>query len=351
MEAQLSDFLVQPIKLANIQHLSLENAPLALGLAVGQRVVDALYADAIDTVSFRSPNANIITGLGVTNVSTVVETVNIRDSVGASHGISFIGDALDGDADAVQINLTNVVATSLELEGAYELATINSVGPVANSFALIVDTLEELTIIGNQDLSLAPMEIDPLVLVDASEFTGDLSATFVNNLDAGLDGINDVIEVIGGSGDDELTFGGSLNSDVTVSGGDGDDEITFSAISGQSSFDMADGVDGGDGNDDLRLDVRYNTSSNDVDLLRAGVGSNIVGIERIVHFSGSLFGDVWDNLIVDWSRSGSATELELAAADYNNNNVTVTNLASDDFVIVSGNNIGTLSLSNVNRLV
>ena len=77
-------------------------------------------------------------------------------------------------------------------------------------------------------------------------------------------------------------------------------------------------------------------------------GQNITNIERIVHFA--VGGNVWDNLIVDWSRSGSATELELAASDYNGNNVTVTNLASDDFVIVSGTDIGTLSLSNVNPI-
>lgn len=280
VEAQLSDFIVQPVKLANIQHLSLENAPLALGLAVGPRVVDAINADSIDEVSFRAPNANFITGLGVTNVSTVVKTVNIKDSgnssvpfPGGDHLISFIGTALDGDADAVTINLNNVFDTSLTLEGAYELATINSVGPVANSFGLIIDTLEELTIIGNQDLSLDDLEIDPLVLVDASAFTGDLDASFVNDDDAGLDGINDAITVIGGLGADSLSFDGPLNSDVTVSGGAGDDSITFYEIGGRSSFDMDDSVDGGDGDDELRIEV-VGGPGNDQQLLLTGVGPN-----------------------------------------------------------------------------
>lgn len=348
LEAQLSDFLVQPVKLANIQHISLEASPLALGLAVGPRIVDALYADAIDEVSFRAPNLGIalpISGLGLTNVSTVVNTVNVKDSGntlfgGVNHFITFIGDALDGDADAVRVNLTNVVDSSLTLSGAYELATINSVGPVANSFTLAIATLEELTIIGDADLELGELEIDPLVLVDASAFTGDLDATFRNNIDAGLDGVNDVIEVIGGSGDDTLGFIGSRDSDVTVSGGAGDDHVDFFLDSnGDVTFTATDSIDGGDGDEDI-LGIEAEGGA----LLLAGVGSNITGVEIIEHF-----GDLNTDLTVDWSRSGSAAVL-LLDADYDNLDVTVTNLTNDDKVVYAGEWLDTLTLSNANPI-
>jgi hypothetical protein len=348
--AQLVDFLVAPQGLTSIEHLSLENAPIALGLAVGPRVVDAINADAIDEVSFRAPNANVITGLGVTNVSTVVNTVNINDSGSllglANHFISFIGDALDGDADEIDINLSNVNNTTLTLNGAYEIANINSGGPVANSFTLAVATAQTVNITGNQDLLLGPMEIDPLALVNASTFQADLSAVFTNTVDAGLDGVNDVLEVRGGIGNDSFTFGvlGDFDSDITASGGDGDDEFVFTRVGGRASFGTDDSVAGGAGVDELWIDVAGGPG-NTQELLVDGVGGNITEIERIGHFVTG--GSMNDDLTVDWTRKGSATELELAA-DYSSQNVTVTGLTNDDTVIYSGDDIGNLSLTSLN---
>lgn len=347
LNAQLFAATTAPADLSGIEVVNILGMTTPL-LPAGQNIVlDASHADAIDTVGVRGQNYDV----SVRNVTTRLSTVNISDSLDMTGvGIDHIGAATDGTADVLDLNLHNARAvffvdtdSSAQSTG-YETINIHSSGLLGNELVLYNDA-PTVTVSGGTDLDLSgifSLEIGVLILLDASGFDGDLTARLWNAQDDAPQGSADTFELRGGNGNDRLELFEAIDAAITVHTGAGDDVIDF-VLADNGSLNGADGIDGGDGYDVLAVEVTGGNMGPQ-DLLAAGMGSNIAGIERIRHYA---FGSMQDDLVVDWTRKGSATELELAA-EYGVRSVAVTGLTNSDTVIVTGNFLFDLSLASLN---
>lgn len=229
-----------------------------------------------------------------------------------------IGVNLNGVDTFVDLNVTEGSANFYSAVNVSSLTDENSLGLFTNT-----DTVETVTVDGDQDLDIFGDALfqHSLRLFDASEATGDVTATFGVDF---IEGDGDV-EAIGGDGDDEFVF------------------LTF-PTSAVTTFTAGDSVDGGGGDNQLTIETFTGA------LLGAGVGPNIVNIQTIEHIA--LFNFVngfgtTGNVTVDMSRSGDATNLVLFT-DYNGFDVSVTNLTNADNVTYSGFDLNDLTLAHVN---
>lgn len=388
LNAQLVDFYVVPAGLTNIQELNISSPGGSVPLLLPPPNLDVLNADSIDTINFRNPIQNIT----IHNLQTALDTVGIYDDViGTTSTINHVGETTDGTDDLLAINLRNATNSTLILDHAsldpnagYEVFDINSMGSLPNTFTLVnaVGGPREVTITGNNALTLNGISFDTLRTLDATTlqatftatFTGDSvdadviinGSTFANNLTFGgtatgtgilyvttFDG-NDTFTVFdhvgdvtidGGGGDNVFNIGGTGTSpfngpaahdgDVTgvvnLIGGDGDDTFNFYQLGNATNFNEGDSVDGGGGNNLLRFDI-YNAGVDDVDLLDPD--TTIANIQTI-RVTGDLYGDIGAVVLdVDWVNSGSANRLELAADAMGTINVTNLDFANDDIVAV-----------------
>lgn len=358
LNAQLANLFTVPVGLNNIQVLNLEGNPGFLGILPLVTTLDVINANAIDEINFRTPT----TGTTVNNLQTGLDTVGIYDDGSPLFGgnlftINHIGDATDGDADVLDVNVRNAaIGSSLLLTHAgggadqgYEEVNLHSMGPLANILTvasthgpgtLVIDGTADLTLVNTGGLgagSLDILNVSVLDEVDATLLSGDLTATFTGTGDVTVDsGSGDDalsffttgnVEVHGNAGDDYLLFGNGVVA--TATGGDGDDTFEFLANgNGTSSFTSADSVDGNDGDNELIL---WQTAGGN--LFNAGVGSNIAGIDTIIHRGDVAFlgGPIFT---VDMALSGSASILRLEG-EYDLGLVTnVTNLTNDDLVVL-----------------
>lgn len=167
--------------------------------------------------------ADSIRDFSLTNTQTAVETVSLSRT-NTDTTITIANAALAGDEDAVALTLNEAGTAAdnaiLELnpvsgDDGYEQLAIATEG-LASTVLLTAVGIEEVTITGDQDLTLTNALANTATSLDASAFEGNLS-------------------VISGTGNIDFT------------GGLGDDIFTVQAFTG------ADIVDGGEGTNTLRV--------------------------------------------------------------------------------------------------
>jgi hypothetical protein len=182
-------------------------------------------------------NFNSSQDLTLTGLKTLAPTIEI-DSIGAKDRATSVVDttivydvaATKGTADAVQINLSGNLNTDGSRVGkvtvdGIEIFNVKSSGSASAFDELASNTLREMNITGNANLTLAGAVFNNTAAVNtvnAKDFTGNLNITLTNS--------------------------GAANIDVAVTGGKGNDRADFSA-----GFDKNDAFDGGDGTDTLAL--------------------------------------------------------------------------------------------------
>ena len=186
---------------------------------------------------------------------------------------------------------------------------------------------EALDIFSDQANGVGALNIANLTTFDASAATGDITAWFFGRGTGAL-------AATGGSGNDDFVFG--------------------TANGGGANFTSADSVNGGGGTNTLSIEVENNSIQNGAILL-SGVGPNITNIQTIEQISndaGTFF--VQAATSANMALAGSATTLALDA-NYDHNDVTVTNLTNAMTVtyggmgpdgVSTGSELGTLTLSH-----
>ncbi|MCD1645658.1 DUF4214 domain-containing protein [Aurantimonas coralicida] len=352
LNAGLTNLFTAPAGLNNIEEINL-SAPAALfGAGLFTPTLDLANANSVDTLGFRG----FSNGATINNLKTALKDINISDVVPnplvlglGDITVNHTGPALDGTDDSINLNVKNVGGgiggpagpmgiilntTSAAAAAGYEMIHIDSTG--APNWVEVLGSATTATttvnITGNADLQVnnadsgAPLRTwnaGTLDLIDATSkagpFTGDLTTT--------VTGIGEV-EVRGGEGENDLTFGQDVHA--TATGGSKNDIFRFASDGNDASFGPLDSVDGAGGDDILEIEA------DEDELLLAGVGANIVGVETIRHVTRDPITGVEDglngDLSVDMSRSGSATTLVLAGL-YDNENVVVTELTNEDWVV------------------
>jgi len=201
--------------------------------AVNGTTFDFTGTQGVQTIrNFNSSQDTTLTGL-----KTLAPTIEL-DSLGAQDRFTSIVDttivydvaATKGTDDAVQINVSGNLNTDGSSVGTVtangiEIFNVKSTGSASAFDALASNTLREMNITGDADLTLAGAVFTNTAavnIVNAKDFTGNLDITLTNS--------------------------GAANIDVAVTGGAGDDRADFSA-----GFDKNDAFDGGEGNDTLAL--------------------------------------------------------------------------------------------------
>jgi hypothetical protein len=233
---------VQPTKMQDVSTL---NATL-----VGNDLtVLSTFVVGLKTVNINDTSA----ALKMTNLQSALETISInRSFTGANATFTIAEAALAGAEDTLAIKLNQVVSdggnntvlnvSNLSQSGGYEKVSVESKG-FANTIEVAgVKGVQDLTITGDRDLTLAPTaavlplfdtSIDTSIKnIDASTFTANLTATVGSPL-------NDVT-FLGGSKVDDFTINGDGNHSLT--GNDGDDLLTVFG-DGNNSLTGSDGVD------------------------------------------------------------------------------------------------------------
>lgn len=160
----------------------------------------------------------------LTNTQTAVEKVSLSRTK-ADTTITIANAALAGDEDAVTLTL-NEATGALTLNpvsgtDGYEQLAIATEG-LASTVALTAVGIEEVTITGDQDLTLTNALVNTATKLDASEFEGDLSV---------ISGTG-TIDFTGGLGDDTFTVNGFTSAD-TLDGGEGTNTLRVSAANAE----------------------------------------------------------------------------------------------------------------------
>ena len=268
LNAQLVDVFTTPTSLANIQEVNLSGAGSLVPLLT-PATLNVINANAIDTIGFRTPT-NLFGGLQVTNLTTALTTVNIADDIlGTNLGIQFVGAALDGEDDILDVNLTNAQESILDLDttaGFYETVKVNSGGFVQNLFELNTNTNQgpnSVFITGNADLDITGFDFDNLRLFDAL----DLNANLFAEIEEGSAG-GELVELIGSQGNTEFEIDGPGDADLFILTFGGDDEVDVWAFNGNITADLGGGTNRAEiervgASGDLAGDVAVITGSGD----------------------------------------------------------------------------------------
>lgn len=303
----------------------------------------------------------------LTSVAAVALTNVDNNKFGASDFDDVIINWKDGsEPEAVTISIVNedlndtfkVDALKLGLTGTdndLETVTLDVTGGkgVTNGVTittLAVDTVDEVKVTGSLDLAIGALSAS-VKEVDASTFTGDLTATLAFAANGG--------KLIGGSGDDQLN--GTANND-TITGGAGNDTINgglgADVLSGGAGDDVIRGgqgidqIDLGTGTDVLDLVTGLglaNYSDANRDIVKgfdAGVGGDIVRISNAGGVAGIAiqetsttgaalaFNTIANDILEITADLSGVNMLDdaalLTAISGGGNNLTVSNVANDD---------------------
>lgn len=242
LNAQLADPYVIPAGLWNIHEVNISSPGGIVPILLPAPTLDVLNADSIDTINFR----NAIQSITLVNLSTALDTVGIYDEIptvlpAVAHTINHIGAATDGTDDALTINLRNATASTLTLNHAsldpnagYEIFEINSIGTLANVFTLVngVGGPRDVTVIGNNALTLNGIGFNTLRTFDANALMAPLVANFAGGSSAG-----DNVNITGTTFANTLTFTGTGTGApgtgiLTVTTFDANDVLTFNGHTG-----------------------------------------------------------------------------------------------------------------------
>ena len=167
----------------------------------------------------------LVPTIEISGVAALDRATNIADTQ-----ITFDASAVGGTADALQLNVSSNRNTDGSRVGTVtvngiEILNVKSSGSASAFDALASNTLREMNITGDANLTLAGATFantSAVNVVNAKDFTGNLNITLSNS--------------------------GAANIDVAVTGGKGNDRANFS-----KGFDKNDAFDGGDGTDTLAL--------------------------------------------------------------------------------------------------
>lgn len=283
--------IVQPSKLQDVSTL---NATL-----VGNNLtVLSTFVTGLKNVNISDTSGN----LKMTNLQSALETISIsRSFTGADATFAIADAALAGTEDTLAIKLNQVVfggtntqlnVSNLSGTGGYEKVSVDSKGfPNTVEIAGVLG-VQDLTITGDQNLTLAltgATSIDKTIKnIEASAFTANLTATVSNPLSD--------VTFMGGSGIDTFTVNGDGNHSLTAN--DGVDALTVNGdgnqtVAGDAGDDLisvtGDGdhvITGGADVDTINLTVNTIASGGDVDV------SGGEGDDRITFFNGFTKADV-----------------------------------------------------------
>lgn len=173
--------------------------------------------------------ADSISNFSLTDTQTAVETVSLSRT-NADTIITIANAALAGDEDAVTLTLNEAgtVADNAQLTlnpvsgtDGYEQLAIATEG-LASVVALTAAGIEEVTITGDQNLTLTNALANTATKLDASEFEGDLSV---------ISGTG-TIDFTGGLGDDTFTVNGFTSADI-LDGGEGTNTLEVTAANAE----------------------------------------------------------------------------------------------------------------------
>ncbi|GCA74989.1 hypothetical protein MiTe_01817 [Microcystis aeruginosa NIES-2520] len=168
--------------------------------------------------------ADSISNFSLTDTQTAVEKVSLSRTASATT-ITIANAALAGDEDAVTLTLNEATGplTLNPVSGTdgYEQLAIATEG-LASVVALTAVGIEEVTITGDQDLTLTNALANTATKLDASEFEGDLSV---------ISGTG-TIDFTGGLGDDTFTVNGFTSADI-LDGGEGTNTLRVTAANAE----------------------------------------------------------------------------------------------------------------------
>lgn len=206
---------------------NIENVTLTSTAAV---TADMTNNAALKNFTSQGATGGALTLQGVSKAAAIT----IADT-SQNHTITY--NDVTGTADSASITLRNFTgANTLDVAGVETLniastSAANTIGTLtaAETTKLVVSGDKALTITNNAA---------SVNNIDASTATGALTATMTPG----------AATVVGGSGNDAITFAGT--GAVSVNGGAGNDTFTFG-----TTFGSTDTVDGGDGTDTLDTDV------------------------------------------------------------------------------------------------
>lgn len=168
--------------------------------------------------------ADSISNFSLTDTQTAVEKVSLSRTASATT-ITIANAALAGDEDAVTLTLNEATGplTLNPVSGTdgYEQLAIATEG-LASAVFLTAVGIEEVTITGDQNLTLTNALANTATKLDASEFEGDLSV---------ISGTG-TIDFTGGLGDDTFTVNGFTSADI-VDGGEGTNTLEVTAANAE----------------------------------------------------------------------------------------------------------------------
>ena len=158
-------------------------------------------------------------------VLTVSNLTNIVDASLAGNGgltMTYAAKAVAGTADAQNLTLAGVTpALSSSTSNTFTadgIETMNLSASVASRVNLAGTSLKTVNVEGAASAIVITAE-PTVTTMDASKATGGV--TFVATSATGL------TKMVGGAGDDGLTFGGSLTRNVAIDGGEGKDKLSL----------------------------------------------------------------------------------------------------------------------------
>ncbi|AKE62708.1 Alkaline phosphatase [Microcystis aeruginosa NIES-2549] len=196
---------------------------------LGASVTGLKNVNVADSVSSIVGGFIFSSDFSLTNTQTAVETVSLSRT-NADTIITIANAALAGDEDAVTLTLNQAgtVADNAQLTlnpvsgtDGYEQLAIATEG-LASTVDLTAVGIEEVTITGDQDLTLTNALANTATKLDASEFEGDLSV---------ISGTG-TIDFTGGLGDDTFTVNGFTSADI-VDGGEGTNTLEVTAANAE----------------------------------------------------------------------------------------------------------------------
>lgn len=235
-------------------------------------IMPTLNGIEILNLKFDSTSNNMVldlqdsTGVTTINVSRIAEgfaatvqniadatatNLSVNNSFSPNNGVSFtyIASAVSGvDTADLTLNNVNTAWVRLEERGAaptegFETINLVSTGSANTVRQFIAEDLQTLNISGDRNLTLANTATvlgaqgieatayaaslanvaGSLTAIDASAFTGNLSITLGNELNAGLDGTSGLpvqMTVTGGAGDDIFRLAQGVNIDAVAANTD-----------------------------------------------------------------------------------------------------------------------------------
>lgn len=187
----------------------------------GAQTFDLSGTDSLTTLRSTNSNADVT----FNHVATLanVEATKLTEDDGANKPnitVQYENDTVSGSEDAVSFTLNSSNVGTVKLGSVSDdNGGIESLALTANGGNSTVDQLDSdittLTFTGDKNVTIDAALNTSVKTIDASAATGGLSVEVAGNN----------VTFTGGSGDDEIDFGDTLNASDAVTGGDGTDRL------------------------------------------------------------------------------------------------------------------------------